>query len=190
MVFFQETHCDRKSERVWSNEFGNDIYWSNGTSQSRGVAIAMNKKVAKCIESVHRDVEGHYVILTCLIEGLMYTFCNIYAPNTDEPNWFNARTYTWMNRTDGNWSRIDYFLVSESLSVKCEDVKIVPSICTDHSAVSILINIGESKRGPGIWKFNNELLKDNTFCMETKNLIAKTGSDFSYLCGKDLWEVL
>ena len=37
------------------------------------------------------------------------------------------------------------------------------SIAPDHKAVKLRLNLINSKRGPGLWKFNNSLLKDETY---------------------------
>ena len=44
-------------------------------------------------------------------------------------------------------------------------VDIIPSIKTDHSAITLSINgIDDSKRGPNFWKFNSSLVNDNNYC--------------------------
>ena len=88
IVFLQETHCEKNVEKLWSNEYGNKIYFSNGTSNSKGVGIAMNKKVVNNVDSVIRDMEGRYILLKCTFEGSSYCLGNIYAPNNDDYQWF------------------------------------------------------------------------------------------------------
>lgn len=40
VIFIQETHCKDDSEAtLWGNEWGGVTIWSNGTSQSRSVAV-------------------------------------------------------------------------------------------------------------------------------------------------------
>ena len=65
----------------------------------------------------------------------------------------------------------------------------MPSISTDHSIISLTLNISQTQqRGKGIWKFNNSLLKDANYV----NLVKKTINDikienpFSNKC--TLWE--
>ena len=101
-----------------------------------------------------------------------------------------SKKFTWMQHNSGNWSRIDYFLVSESLGNKCEEVGISPSICTDHSCISLTINTSETKRGPGIWKFNNELLRDEEFIELMTDLIKGCVRSHDYMESIDFWEVL
>ena len=42
LFFLQETHSTPQIERQWSSEWGGKIYFSHGTSESRGVCILIN----------------------------------------------------------------------------------------------------------------------------------------------------
>ena len=59
--------------------------------------------------------------------------------------------------------RIDFFLVSKSIASQVVEVGTKTSIAPDHKAVKLRFNLINSKRGPGLWKFNNSLLKDETY---------------------------
>ena len=39
LIFFQETHSTYKDEKKWADEFGNQLFFSHGTSNSCGVAV-------------------------------------------------------------------------------------------------------------------------------------------------------
>ena len=61
-------------------------------------------------------------------------------------------------------SRIDYFLLAKNLTKSVKKTEIYPSIAPDHNAIYIsLSGSSESPRGPGLWKFNNTLLKDEEY---------------------------
>ena len=89
-----------------------------------------------------------------------------------------------------SWSRIDYFLVSQSVGLTCDQADIVPSINTDHSLVSINLFNEDGKRGPGIWKFNNTLLKNESFVNEMRQHILSCNDAFSYLNAQEYWDLL
>ena len=56
------------------------------------------------------------------------------------------------------------FLVSNTIAVRAKRVEIRPSIAPDHKAIFLSFEIqGEFKRGPGSWKFNNQLLEDQDY---------------------------
>ena len=88
-----------------------------------------------------------------------------------------ARIFTW--HCKNKQSRLDYFLLPSSLidSVKLTSIK--PGYRTDHSLVELTVEFCTQKKGPGIWKFNNSLLRDQTFVEEIKNCIKETILEYS-----------
>ena len=61
-------------------------------------------------------------------------------------------------------SRIDYFLISRSLSCDVKQAEIRISIAPDNNTIFLSINVkNDFNRGPGLWKFNNTLLEDNNY---------------------------
>ena len=60
-------------------------------------------------------------------------------------------------------SRIDFFLVSNSLCESVLEVDTKASIAPDHKAVKLCLQLLSYNRGPGLWKFNNSLLDDERF---------------------------
>ena len=60
--------------------------------------------------------------------------------------------------------RLDYWLLSDSYQEEVENVDIIPSINSDHSAIVLHVNsIEEQRHGPYYWKFNASLLDDSYF---------------------------
>ena len=69
-------------------------------------------------------------------------------------------------------SRLDYWFISNSLSDNVCDVDIIPSIKTDHSAIIIEFkDVGDSVKGPGLWKLNCSLLRDYLYVDKINRLI-------------------
>ena len=56
-----------------------------------------------------------------------------------------------------------FFLVAKSIACQVGEVGTKTSIAPDHKAVKLRINLANIKRGPGLWKFNNLLLKHKYF---------------------------
>ena len=75
----------------------------------------------------------------------------------------NGKFYSYESKALKMKSRIDYFLLAKSMVhlVSVADIKI--SIAPDHRAVRLGVKLSQSKRGPGLWKLNNSLLKDEAF---------------------------
>ena len=57
-------------------------------------------------------------------------------------------------------ARLDYFLISETLLDIYADSNIKSSYRSDHSPITLTLNISKHKRGRGNWKLNNSLLLD------------------------------
>ena len=71
------------------------------------------------------------------------------------------REYTWTGK--GKYSRIDFWLTSRSLNSQIDKVYICFAPFTDHSAINLVINTEEVKRGKGTWKMNTDHLLHNEF---------------------------
>ena len=94
--------------------------------------------------------------------------CNLYDLNIIWPS-LNPDTeeFTWRNKSFKIQCRLDFFLISEKLNDLTDTCKIVNAPETDHSAILIYLKSVEMKhkKGPGFWKFNQSLLKDET-CLQ------------------------
>ena len=86
----QETHSDSQEEERWVQQFGSDILFSHGATNSRGVMIMVNPKRKQEIqlESVEIDEEGRMIIAKIVIGKSTLMLVNLYAPNNDEPEFF------------------------------------------------------------------------------------------------------
>jgi len=71
-------------------------------------------------------------------------------------------------------SRIDYFLISETIMNEVENAIIKPGYRSDHSMVEIVFKFFDQKPGPGMWRFNNSMLRDPQFVHEMKECIKNT----------------
>ena len=77
-----------------------------------------------------------------------------------------------------------------SLVIKSD---IIHATISDHSAITFNLQSKEyAKRGPGFWKFNNSLLKDDTFVQNLTEKIPKFKDKHSYLTDKGLlyWDIV
>ena len=89
--------------------------------------------------------------------------------------------YTYSNKACTTQSRIDYIMISQFLNgcVRRVDIKKPPKI-PDHKAVIATFHLN-TKRGPGFWKLNTELLNDNDYCQKIQNLIIEKSQKYNFL---------
>ena len=86
--------------------------------------------------------------------------------------------HTWYSKSPLIQCRLDFWLVSGFLGPQVTTCKIVPSIKTDHSLISIeLTGSNFKRRGPGFWKFNSSLLKEEVYVAKIKELIKNEEED-------------
>ena len=71
-------------------------------------------------------------------------------------------------------SRLDFFFISSELLSLVHKSDISSGYRTDHSLVRLSLTLNKIKRGPGIWKFNNSLLKDENFVSKIIKTIKET----------------
>ena len=87
-MFLQETHLSTEESEKLCRDWVSHVYYSVGSSQSRGVLTLINKKLQfKCIRQI-KDTMGRILIILAEIQGHMIILTNIYAPNGHEPQFF------------------------------------------------------------------------------------------------------
>ena len=88
MFLLQETHSTPETEKMWLNEWGGDIIFSHGTSNSKGVAVLFNAlSHVKPINKI-KDKNGRYIITTIQLGDKETAIINVYGPNEDNPAFF------------------------------------------------------------------------------------------------------
>ena len=107
---------------------------------------------------------------------------------------FNSDTkeYTWSRRTGDRFiaRRLDYlFLNREALNAAFEtNIFSVPA--SDHRGIYVNLKISNNVRGPGYFKFNNQLLKYPAFARKINNLIDSFLEQNQNLSPVDKWELM
>ena len=84
------------------------------------------------------------------------------------------RNYTWRQPNPFKQSRLDFFSISSEMLSVVHNVDILPGYRTDHSLISLTLNLNKINRGPSYWKFNNCLLKIEGFVSQIKKTIKNT----------------
>ena len=88
IIFLQETHSTANTNRWWSDMWGNKIYFDNGESNARGVAILFNPKLQIKIHNKFVRGDGRFLLLYTTIRERKVVLANVYAPNNDSPEFF------------------------------------------------------------------------------------------------------
>ena len=79
--------------------------YAEGTSQKAGIAILFTNKNVEEVDK-YVDSWGPWIILNMLVDKVMCTLVNIYAPNTDDVTFFrkfHSRVQSVGNKPDSCW---------------------------------------------------------------------------------------
>ena len=93
----------------------------------------------------------------------------------------NDRKYTWKQWGSHKYSRIDYFLVSNSLVPFVQNVDILPKCYSDHSPILLDLDFTRFNRGRGFWKMNNSLLYDTEYVEIVKQTIKRVTTEYAII---------
>ena len=83
------------------------------------------------------------------------------------------KRYSWRRKNPIKQARLDYFIVSESLTDLIADCNIKPGYRSDHSILELDLVVNPFQRGRGLWKLNCSLLKNPEYL----NMINHTIQD-------------
>ena len=77
---------------MWEAEWGGKVFFSHGSTHSKGVMILVNPKVELKIEKVISDNNGRYIIIDAMVDDSQVILVNIYAPKTSTNSWPSLMT--------------------------------------------------------------------------------------------------
>ena len=249
IFFLQETYSTKEIENQWRKQWRGELFFSHGTSRSKGVLVLVRENLDFKVKSTYTDDSGRFIFLDTLIQDSPFLLANIYAPTkaseqcqfldeiafhiadkvcqsehyiitggdfnaTFEPNldcsggrpsiknciknlndimlqndlvdiWRvrnpDKKRFTWRQKNPLIQRRLDFWLISNSLQDDIENVDILTSVKSDHSA--IILNIDSVKNlnhGPSFWKFNNSLLDDEQYIKLIEQLVPDWIEEINY----------
>ena len=105
IICLQDVHWINEHEKLYYSEWGNDIYFSAYSSNSRGVAILINKSLPYKKLDFRHDKDGNYVVLIFQLKDYVFNLVNLYGPNSDSPTFY----HTVLNESFGHDSDFNIF---------------------------------------------------------------------------------
>ena len=101
------------------------------------------------------------------------------------------RQYTWHSSSKPViFSRLDYFLISHSFLNQISSCKIKPGFMSDHSMISMVLNLNKIERGKGYFKINNSLIFQPEYQEKIRNTINETAEINKNANPNTLWEII
>lgn len=93
IALLQETHLDITESKKLQRDWVGQIFYSTFSSNKRGVIILIRKNVSIKVYDQKSDTEGRWVAVDVDLMGRRCSLVNIYAPNTDSPEFFYNLQY-------------------------------------------------------------------------------------------------
>ena len=84
----QDVHSTPSTENFIRTQWGNNAYFSSGSSNSRGVAILFNKNIDFKVHNIFPDKCENFLIMDLTVDNNRFTLVNLYGPNIDSPLFF------------------------------------------------------------------------------------------------------
>ena len=89
IISLQETHSSIAEETLWQYEWGGKIIFPHGNSNSKRTAISIRQSFASEVKTTYADSTGRFLLTEIEINDKNLVICNVYAPNKDDPNFFD-----------------------------------------------------------------------------------------------------
>ena len=103
----------------------------------------------------------------------------------------DKKLYTFRANTPRRMSRLDFYMISNSLQESIGKCEILNSVSSDHNPVLLSIkNPYDSRKNTAYWKFNTSLLKNNDFITELKKEIEKMKVSLNEFEPQKKWELM
>ena len=93
IILLQETHFSITEETLWQYEWRGKIMFGHGNSNSKGTAILIRQSFACEVITTYADSKGRFLLTEIEINDKNLVICKVYAPNKDDPNFFNTFFY-------------------------------------------------------------------------------------------------
>ena len=83
ILFLQETHSFKVTEKIWSDEFNGNSFFSHGKSNSCDVLVGFYGNINHIVQKKLRDNSGRMLVLDVTINCTEYLLINLYNGNTE-----------------------------------------------------------------------------------------------------------
>lgn len=94
ILFLQETHLLKDDTSRVSKRWPGQVFSASYSSHARGVMVLVHKLVPFQLHKQHIDPRGRFIILNGSIVKAQVTLINIYAPNEDDPSFYQNLFHT------------------------------------------------------------------------------------------------
>ena len=141
-------------ESIWEHEWGGSAIYAHGTSSSRGIAVFMSKQMYKKVGNIYKCNMGRVIIFDLKEDETLITIVAIYAPNEDNPTFFQGIGKILKERSEHKIIVGDYNLV---LDVQLDREN---TYCNNNRAKEEVENLMDEYYLKDIWRIHNDDKKE------------------------------
>ena len=142
-----------------------------------------------CVFDIKKDVQGSQSTYYKTPQSLRQLCKQRRLTDIWRNTHLDTKQFTWRNLSLKVASRLDYWLVSKSVQTNVLANDIRPCFKDDHNAISLKLTTSTISKGPGFWKMNTEVLKDELYQEKIKSLI-KNILDTAIFSPTQKWEYI
>ncbi|MGL4945368.1 MAG: endonuclease/exonuclease/phosphatase family protein [Fusobacteriaceae bacterium] len=84
-------------------------------------------------------------------------------------------------------TRIDLILCTRNIEGFICNIKFEETSFSDHKMISMRMDWNQMERGPGVWVLNTEILREENYVLEVKEIIEKEKENRMYTEDKRIW---
>ena len=166
------TFCNIYAPNEDSPAFFNSVFKTLSKYSEENVIIGgdFNTVIEPEMDRLNSVINNHKsskLIQAYMEDAQMVDIWRSRHPETKSHSWFKK------NCSQIKASRIDFFLVNAGAASKVTDVGITASTKSDHSLITLTIRDDDLKRDPGIWKLNEQLFKQEKYCIGLEDTVEK-----------------
>ena len=102
IYFLQETHIKKTAAKILCPSWASQVYQSNFSTKSRGVAIIIRKNIPFIHSQTISDERGRYVIVGGTLNSIPLILVDVYGLNFVDPFFFQHLYNALPNLSDSN----------------------------------------------------------------------------------------
>ncbi len=176
IALLQETHLTDYEHQNLKKQWPGQFFFSSFTSQSRGVAILIDKNIPFQMESVDKDKSGRYIILKGTIAMQRMSLVNIYRPEMEGADFIHNIFFKFAcpitELIIGGDFNVVLDPVLDRLSTKVSPLSQVAKALKYELSSYNLIEI---------WRFKNKTKKEYSFYSHRHNNYSRIHYNLLYL---------
>ena len=164
ILFLQETHSSKITEKIWRDEFNGDLFFSHGKTNSCGVLVGFYANINYSVKKKLSHDSSRILVLDVTIAGTEYLLINLYNGNTEPEQLKILESLSKVLKDFQDISEKNIIFAGDFnlfFDQKLEFAGGIPIL--KKLAVSKLIELKESLNLCDIWQIRNPKSKTLTF---------------------------